>query len=182
MLITVTRINTKRYATIVERDDGVRLSVPGYGFMRALPHDLAHYVVETALGLQPGFWGSVADGARFSGMNLIDGRQKPHADERAKAVGKANAAYLGEAEKLVAGFEAIVGGSLDRNQQRAEARLKEASASVRHPARRIGRADIVALCAAWRAMQSRWDDLPIHDFIGVEWRHAIRRAGRHHRR
>ena len=66
MQIYVTRVDAHRYSTLVERD-GVRLQVPGYGFMRALPHDLAHFVVEGSLGLNRGFWGSVADGAEFSG-------------------------------------------------------------------------------------------------------------------
>ena len=30
-----------------------------------LPHDLATYVIEAALGLEHGFWGCVADGATF---------------------------------------------------------------------------------------------------------------------
>jgi hypothetical protein len=41
MQIIVARIDVHRYSTIVERN-GVQLRVPGYGFMRALPHDLAH--------------------------------------------------------------------------------------------------------------------------------------------
>jgi hypothetical protein len=72
----------------VARDDGVSLSVPDYAFMRALPHDLTHYVVEMTLGLARGFWGSVAEGAKFGGMVLIEGRQKPHLKEKAKATVK----------------------------------------------------------------------------------------------
>jgi hypothetical protein len=50
MQIVVTRVDVRRYSTIVERN-GVQLGVPGYGFMRALPHDLAHFVVAGSLGL-----------------------------------------------------------------------------------------------------------------------------------
>jgi hypothetical protein len=57
MQIVVTRIDMHRYSTIVERS-GIQLRVPGYGFMRALPHDLAHFVVEGGLRLERGFWGS----------------------------------------------------------------------------------------------------------------------------
>ena len=49
-----------RVETIVTRQDGVRLSVPVFGPLDPIPHDLAHYVVERELGLQNGFWGSVA--------------------------------------------------------------------------------------------------------------------------
>ena len=61
MQIVVTRVDAHRYSTIVERNE-VQLRVPGYGFMRALPDDLAHFVVEASLGLDRGFWGSVSDG------------------------------------------------------------------------------------------------------------------------
>lgn len=30
-----------------------------------LPHDLYHYVIESALGIEFGFWGCVAEGATF---------------------------------------------------------------------------------------------------------------------
>ncbi|MEU9304085.1 hypothetical protein [Streptomyces sp. NPDC048269] len=33
-----------------------------------IPHDLAHAAVEEALGIHDGFWGAVADGATFQGM------------------------------------------------------------------------------------------------------------------
>jgi len=89
MQIVVTRIDMHRYSTIVERS-GIQLRVPGYGFMRALPHDLAHFVVEGGLRLERGFWGSVADGAEFSGMEWIGGRRKPHASQKAKATSKEN--------------------------------------------------------------------------------------------
>jgi hypothetical protein len=75
MQIVVTRVDVHRYSTITERN-GVQLRVPGYGFMRALPHDLAHFVVEGSLGLDQGFWGSVADGAEFAGMEKIKGRRQ----------------------------------------------------------------------------------------------------------
>jgi hypothetical protein len=97
MQIYATRVDAHRYSTLVERD-GVRLQVPGYGFMRALPHDLAHFVVEGSLRLNRGFLGSVADGAEFSGMERIEGRRKPHAAQTAKTTRKENADYLSEAE------------------------------------------------------------------------------------
>src|SRR5882757_6287432 len=57
-----------RYVTSIARDDGVTFSMQGVGHNFAIPHDVAHYVVEKALGLDRGFWGSVADGAVFPSM------------------------------------------------------------------------------------------------------------------
>jgi hypothetical protein len=65
--IIVTRVDEHRYSTIAKRD-GLQISVPGYAFMRPLPHDLAHCVVEATLRLDRGFWASVADGVEFGGM------------------------------------------------------------------------------------------------------------------
>jgi hypothetical protein len=154
MQIIVTRVDAHRYSTLVERD-GVQLRVPGYGFMRALPHDLAHFVVEGSLGLERGFWGSVADGAEFGGMERIEGRRKPHATRKAKTASKENADYLSEAERLVACFERIVEGNFDRVARLADAELREALATVRHRPRAISESDIAKVCAAWRIKQAR---------------------------
>ena len=169
MQIVVTRIDTNRYSTIVERDDGVRLQLPGYAFMRALPHDLAHYAVEATLRLEHGFWGSVAHGSMFSGMGVIAGRQKPHAKERASTIAKKNAARLSEAERLVACFEKIVDEHLDRNPQLAEARLKEVTAIFGRRARLITRLEIGEVCAAWHEMQARWDKVAVGDCLRIDW-------------
>ncbi|SRR6266487_1175032 len=67
----------RRIETIVTRQDGVRLSVPVYGRLDPIPHDLGHYVIELELELQDGFWGSVATGALFGGMHILAGRQRP---------------------------------------------------------------------------------------------------------
>jgi hypothetical protein len=176
MRITVTRIDARRYSTLVERDDRVRLAVPGYAFMRPLPHDLAHYVVESALGVTEGFWGSVAAGAKFPGMILIAGRQKPHAEEKSKSILKANAEALSESERLVACFERIVDERLDRNRTFAERLLQEATAAFHRPARCRTWEVLTSVCAAWRDMQARWDALPVDGNIQVEWSRA--RAGK----
>src|SRR5262249_56302162 len=86
MQLTFTRHDERRYATVVVRDDGVTLFVPSFDQPTWLPHDLAHYVVERALGLTHGFWGSVAAGAVFSGMRVLKGRQPPHAAARSHEI------------------------------------------------------------------------------------------------
>jgi hypothetical protein len=178
MQIVVTRVDAHRYLTIVKRNS-VLLGVPGYGFMRALPHDLAHFVVEGSLGLDRGFWGSVADGAEFSGMERIEERRKPHATQKTKTTGKENADYLSEAERLVACFEKIVDGNLDRIPRLAEAELREALATVRHRTQAIVASDIAKVCGAWREMQARWNELPVGESIRIDWRSA-RASGKNH--
>jgi hypothetical protein len=72
------------------RSDGVCLSIPVFGRLEPIPHDLAHFVIERELDLRNGFFGSVADGAIFGGMHVLSGRQPPHARERSRMVMKAN--------------------------------------------------------------------------------------------
>jgi hypothetical protein len=79
-----------REPSVATRSDGVRLSIPVFGRLDPIPHDLAHFVIELELDLQNGFFGSIADGAVFGGMHVLSGRQPPHAGERSGMVMKAN--------------------------------------------------------------------------------------------
>src|SRR5437588_10063747 len=101
MQLTVTRLEEGRYETVVVRDDGVSYRVKGVAHMFAIPHDLAHFLVEQTLRLRHGFFGNVADGAVFKSMTHVEGRRKPKAAERSAALLKQNAAALNEAEVLV---------------------------------------------------------------------------------
>jgi hypothetical protein len=79
-----------REPSVASRSDGVSLSIPVFGRLDPIPHDLAHFVIELELDLQNGFFGSIADGAIFGGMHVLSGRQPPHAGERSRMVMKAN--------------------------------------------------------------------------------------------
>lgn len=59
-----------------------------------LPHDLATFVIEQALGIEHGFWGCVADGATFRSL----GRRRT---EPGKAVIREHLAELDDAERRV---------------------------------------------------------------------------------
>lgn len=59
-----------------------------------LPHDIATFVIEQALGLEHGFWGCVADGATFRSLG-----HKP--TEQGKAVIARHLAELDAAELRV---------------------------------------------------------------------------------
>jgi hypothetical protein len=88
---------------IVHRDDGVVYRVRGNGQRCGpeLPHDLAHFVVERALGITDGFWGSVASGAVFTSMSHVSGRRRPHAAETSKAIKRDQRTAVQYAERMV---------------------------------------------------------------------------------
>ena len=62
---------------------------------RDLPHDLAHFVVESALGMELGFWGLLARGATFKS---VPGRRRTRAGRHLIS---ANNQSLGVAEYWV---------------------------------------------------------------------------------
>jgi hypothetical protein len=62
---------------VVVLDDGVTRIVPSFDQPTCFPHELAHHVVERALGLTHGFWGGVDAGVVFSGMKVLQGGHPP---------------------------------------------------------------------------------------------------------
>jgi hypothetical protein len=59
-----------------------------------VPHDLATFVIEAALGVEHGFWGCVAEGATFKSL----GRKRT---EQGRAVIRRHLAELDQAEHRV---------------------------------------------------------------------------------
>jgi hypothetical protein len=66
---------------------------------RDVPHDLATFVIEEALGIEHGFWGCVADGATFRSLRRTrtqPGREviRRHVDELDDAERRVNEVYF----------------------------------------------------------------------------------------
>ncbi|HEX6800190.1 MAG TPA: hypothetical protein VF116_20930 [Ktedonobacterales bacterium] len=169
MEIVFIRSEHRRVPSVVTRGDGVRLSVPVFGPLEPMPHDLLHVVVERELGLREGFWGSVAAGAIFDGMHVLDGRQRPHARERSRAVLKANQRGVLFAELLVALAVRVVKGE----------RLENAPLPLDFPLAQT-RADRDALIQrmqpAVEEMRDRWHDVPLGGTLAVQWPERLQRA------
>lgn len=55
MDLLFTRLDERRYESVITRRDGVCFRVNGVGHMFAIPHDLAHLAIEDALRLRHGF-------------------------------------------------------------------------------------------------------------------------------
>ena len=186
MQITFLRIDERRCASTALRDDGVTVRVPGYGRTVPLPHDLAHYVVEHELGLRDSLWRRIAAGGVFPGMRVIAGRRKPHAEERSRAVLKANSERMTRAEVLVGVLMEIVRTGLDRHRDAALARLADAwSPAVPDPVQ-IGFSDVMRVCAALREAATQWAGVEASGSLTVTWslpaaEHVASAPSRHHR-
>jgi hypothetical protein len=169
MMITFSRTGERLYSTTIARDDNVKLRVPSYDRTSSLPHDLSHYVVERELRLRGGFWGSVAGGAKFPGMIVLEVRQRPHATDRSAALIKANHPYLIEAEVLVSSFMRIIDEKISADSGAAEKRLAKRWMPPNPDAREIKKSELVRVCTALLSMQRWWHRLAIGDTFVVVW-------------
>ena len=171
MDITFYRSRDRADQTIVTRQDGVRLSVPVYGPLDPIPHDLAHFVVERELDLRQGFWASVADGAIYGGMRVLEGRQRPHARERSEALLKANHQHVLWAELLVgATLRAVEGTSLAEAARALDAWIDRVDASS------SGITLLKRLAPPTEAMCARWQSIPLGGTLLVEWPDRLARG------
>jgi hypothetical protein len=162
MRVTVEK-TTERPIILAVRDDGVSLRVRAPDRKFSPPHDLIHFVVEKGMRLQRGFWGSVADGAKFASVEVIEGRQKPRANERSVQIIKANEAHLSEAEMIVGAFQKVLHEDM-RPHQEALWRLFQTSGR---------KVETDLLRPTWDGLvlfRDQWETLPVGHAIQLEWR------------
>jgi hypothetical protein len=159
------------YAVLVRRDDGLTARLPGYDRTYSVPHDLAHFVAERGFELTQGVFGSIAAGAMFSNMSLVDGR--PHYDgkARSRAVLRAHADELGLAECISGVVHESVENHLDfpatlRRLHEAWGRLRPGPCPYEGGVLRRTLGTLGALGARWRTVEPgdtlalRWE-LPV---------------------
>ena len=167
MKLSVTRLDDRgRYETTVVRHDGVRFAVRGPDCTFALPHDIAHYVVEKALGLDHGFWGRVAAGAVFPSMSYVEGRRKPKAAERSKSALKAHPDAFADAEVLVRIFSEAIRAGYALAAPVLIRRLKDRRMASR---RAVSAEEIAVVFARYMDLRGRWADLPVGGSIELKW-------------
>ncbi|WP_418960481.1 hypothetical protein [Streptomyces tritici] len=65
------KLPDNQHEIIVRARKGPDVRLPAQPVGPTMPHDLVHAVVETALGIDDGFWGAMARGATFEGFELV---------------------------------------------------------------------------------------------------------------
>ena len=169
MKLSVTRLDQGKYETVVTRDDGVSYRLKGVAHKFAIPHDLAHFLVEKTLGLHLGFWGNIADGAIFKSMDYIGGRRKPKAAERSETLLKKNMARLNEAEALVRIFNDTIEQGHAESSPLLRQRLQERFARPGLPLRSFSAAEISEVYAAYEDILKQWRELPVGVSMELNW-------------
>ncbi|MEU2442895.1 hypothetical protein ACH4UX_06935 [Streptomyces althioticus] len=71
MEMSFRKLPDNQHEILVRRDKGPDVRLPAQPAGPSMPHDLVHAVVETALGIDDGFWGATARGATFQGFELV---------------------------------------------------------------------------------------------------------------
>jgi hypothetical protein len=167
--LTVTRLDQGKYETVIIRDDGVSYRLKGVAHNFAIPHDLAHFVVEKTLRLTHGFWACVADGAVFKTMDYIAGRRKPRAAERSESLLKNCAPQLNEAEALVRIFNDTIEQGHAEDSRVLQQRLRERLKRPGLPFRNFSAAEISGVYAGYKDMLASWQELPVGGKLELRW-------------
>jgi hypothetical protein len=159
-----------RLVMLAERDDGATVRLTGSARSDQLPHDLAHFVVESELGRSDGLWGNIAAGRLFKGMTIVSG--PPGAKHRRRAFPRRprhQPSPVIDAEVLVEIFTSLWTGDAEREygsrrafldatySPRTRSRADEIDDdTVQRVARRLDRAN-----RAWRRLKPG-DELRLH--------------------
>jgi len=172
--------------SVIERDDGVVYQLRGFTRSGAeLPHDLRHLVSERELGITDGFWGGIAAGLVYPGMEPASGPRPASPVQPPDAVSGAQRERIMRAELLANLVEAVAvlrepsAGQIERL-----ARTKLPGAPAAGPGADPAAVTVLpppaALAAAARALQveaARWARLRPGEELGYEWRPAPPAAG-----
>ena len=165
--------------TRVRRDDGVTLELPSYAPLHRLPHDLAHFVVERTLGLSWGFWGSIAAGAVFGGVEVLPRKRTARVKERSRQVMKGASSRVTEAEVVVGSVVEIYQRRLDRDRAAARA-LLSGTWRPTHPSRELPtQAEVRRVCQELSDAENRWLGMAIGSSVTLIWPRREATSPRH---
>lgn len=160
---------------IIDRDDGVRLRLRSYDRTGRVPHDAVHLVGERALGVHGGLWGSIAEGALFDSIEVVDGRQPHDRGRRSDEIRRRNARELRLAETLVG----VLAEAIDLDAPGVERGLAEAWGITEVGPAPFSQEQAATAVEGLRALRARWERLaPGEPGLPYTWPSAGRRRSR----
>jgi hypothetical protein len=107
--ITIVKVESGPHRAVVARPGAEAVQFALYDYGPMLPHDLVHYVVEDELGLEFGFWGLLAAGAKLQSVQAYGARDPRRLPPQNDPLVGAHIDDLLAAEGLVARFSAFPG-------------------------------------------------------------------------
>ena len=177
MLVTFRRLSDDGlHAVRIERDDGVVLAIESGNRKGFVPHDMVHFLGEQAFGIDDGFWGSIAAGALFQSVQVVEGKLRHDAVARSRALLKQNAEGLLLGEVIGgAPYEAVEHG-LDL--ETAYKHLVRGWGSIRTTPMPYDRPMLAAAIEAFADARRSWAAVPVGGDLPMVWRTSMRRVRR----
>jgi len=170
LIIRVERGEGRRYATTVQRADGVGVVCAPYGFVLDLPRDIAQFAIESALVVRNGFWGAVAAGAVLPGMSLASGQNlSAEATRRSEWVLTNTRESVAEAKWLAVAFGEILEKKLETQWPVVLPALQFLTV---HRGARIApltKIDVARVVTAWRDVEQRWAAVAPGGTLELQW-------------
>lgn len=171
MEITFTKTARRKYEVLVRRDDGVLLAVRSFDRPARLPHDIAHFVVESELSLQYGLWGLLAAGVILPNVTAASGRPRPRAAEQSRSLLKeaGQRQHTTEAEVIVAVVQRIAEEGADDDWPKVLSRLNDAWRPRRSQRGPISHDEVRRACRRLREAEREWAGLAAGESMTVRW-------------
>ncbi len=169
MEVTFTRGADRDYTATARREDGVLVQVTGGDRKFALPHDMAHLLVERELSLRHGFWGRIAAGALYPGMKVLAGRQPAHAAKRSRSAIREAEPQGTEAEVWVGVLMKAVEAGLENNLTAVHALFKAEWRPSRPERSLPDPAEVRRVCRALREAEQQWQTLEVGQALTFPW-------------
>lgn len=165
MRIEITKGKTEDFIRITRANGAVaETRFPKKG---PFPHDLVHVVVEDALELKQGFWGTIAGGRHPEDIQAL-AAALGHASASKAEVPDPSIIELIQAERLVECFEAEIWGgpaALEDLQSVADAAFSQS----RVPRIVLTEAGVAAIRDRLARLSAEWTALPVGGKIACAW-------------
>ena len=152
-----------RYFTEVERDDGavVRLRGPG---AHGLPHDLVHYVVESELHVDRGFWGKVSRGENVGKVEYVRAPSR-----RARPLGHAPRGKGGDIEAIVGLVYRIHGTLPERTAASVGDHLRTSLTPAVRARAGVDAPAVLRMCRRLDDLGRKWAELRNGGRLVLDW-------------
>jgi len=188
MHVEFRRTGERRYGVTVRREPLPPVEIGSIGYDPSMPHDLAHLIVESELGLAHGIFGFIAEGGDSGGSpHLAPGedrraaaRRRSKASRRDEKLMRKGARSDGDASEraaYVCGYEWLRRSKDPERRKRAAAMADGVRITLENMDARERSAyteeALARVCARMDELSARWARLGVGDSLVVEW--AVRR-------
>ena len=138
---------------------------------RHLPHDLAHYIVESRAQPPYGFWAMVGRQAPFESLTLIKGRWPKGKRDWFERVKRKHRDEMVQAEGVGGVIDGLVGSTLDldRDWTVIQRGLRAHAIKTDGPFASLTKRDLSEIVEFHRQLHALWDGIAVGQAVAVSW-------------